>query len=48
MNLKKGQRLVSAVEYEEGMLQNPARYQKKLPALGALPAQEEAGEQMQL
>lgn len=48
MNLKKGQRLVSAVEYQEGMLQNPARYQKKLPALGALPAQEEAGEQLQL
>ena len=48
LNLKKGQRLVSAVLYEEGMLQNPARYQKKLPALGALPAEEEAGEQLQL
>ena len=48
LNLKKGQRLVSAVLYEEGMLKNPARYQKKLPALGALPAEEEAGEQLQL
>ena len=48
LNLKKGQRLVSAVLYEEGMLQNPARYQKKLPALGALPSEEEAGEQLKL
>ena len=48
LNLKKGQRLVSAVLYEEGMLKNPARYQKKLPALGALPAEEEAGEQLKL
>lgn len=48
MNLKKGQRLISAKAYEEGMLKNPARYQKKLPALGALPNEEEAGEQMSL
>lgn len=48
MNLKKGQRLISAVAYEEGMLKNPTRYQKKLPALGALPDSEEAGEQMKL
>ena len=48
LNLKKGQRLVSAVLYEEGMLQNPTRYQKKLPALGALPSEEEAGEQLKL
>ncbi len=49
MNLKKGQRLISAAVYEEGTLPNPARYRKKLPALGALPGPEEtAGEQMTL
>ncbi|WP_322174599.1 DNA topoisomerase (ATP-hydrolyzing) subunit A [Acutalibacter caecimuris] len=48
MNLKKGQRVMGAVAYAEGMLQNPARYRKKLPALGALPDAEEAGEQIQL
>lgn len=47
LNLKKGQRLISAAAYEEGMLQKPERYKKKLPALGALPAEEEtAGEQL--
>ena len=49
MNLKKGQRLMSARLYEEGMLQNPNRYKKSLPALGALPeAGENAGEQLKL
>ncbi len=49
MSLKKGQRLISARVYEEGALSNPARYRKKLPALGALPdAEETAGEQMTL
>ncbi len=48
MNLKKGQRVLGAVLYTEGSLQNPARYRKKLPALGALPDSEEAGEQLQL
>ena len=49
MNLKKGQRLMSARLYEEGMLQNPNRYKKSLPALGALPeAGETAGEQLKL
>lgn len=48
MNVKKGQRLVSAVAYEEGMLKNPARYQKKIPAAGAMPDDTEAGEQMKL
>ena len=48
MNVKKGQRLLSAVLYEEGMLKNPARYQKKLPAAGAMPDEAEAGEQMKL
>ncbi len=48
MNLKKGQRLMSAAVYTEGMLNNPARYKKKLPALGALPDGEETGEQLSL
>ena len=49
MNLKKGQRLLRAQLYEEGMLQNPNRYKKNLPALGALPeAGENAGEQLKL
>ena len=49
MNLKKGQRLVRVQLYEEGMLQNPNRYKKNLPALGALPeAGENAGEQLKL
>lgn len=48
MNVKKGQRLVSAMAYEEGMLKNPARYQKKIPAAGAMPDDTEAGEQMKL
>ena len=48
MNLKKGQRVMSAVLYREGMLNNPSRYKKKLPALGALPDGEEGGEQMEI
>ena len=48
MNVKKGQRLLSAVLYEEGMLKNPARYQKKLPAAGAMPDEAEQGEQLKL
>ena len=49
MNLKKGQRLLRVQLYEEGMLQNPNRYKKNLPALGALPeAGENAGEQLKL
>lgn len=47
MNLKKGQRVMEAVVYQEGMLQNPGRYKKKLPALGALPTEEDtAAEQL--
>ena len=41
MNLKKGQRVISACIYREGDLQNPARFKKKIPALGALPNGEE-------
>ena len=48
MNLKKGQRVLSAVRYQEGMLQNPTRYKKKLPALGALPDDSESAEQLSL
>ena len=49
MNLKKGQRLLRVQLYEEGMLQNPNRYKKNLPALGALPeAGGNAGEQLKL
>lgn len=48
MNIKKGQRVVSAKVYAEGDLVNPGRYKKKIPALGALPEKEEAGEQMSL
>ena len=49
MNLKKGQRLMSVRLYEEGMLQNPNRYKKNLPALGALPeAGESVGGQLEL
>ena len=49
MNLKKGQRLMQARLYEEGMLKNPDRYKKNLPALGALPdGEENGGEQLQL
>lgn len=49
MTLKKGQRVISAKQYEEGDLNNPNRYRKKLPALGALPdAGEDVLEQMSL
>ena len=49
MNLKKGQRLMQARLYEEGMLKNPDRYKKNLPALGALPdGEENGGEQLRL
>lgn len=49
MTLKKGQRLMSAVVYNEGDLNNPTRFKKKIPALGALPNGEEGtGEQLKL
>ncbi len=49
MNLKKGQRVIRAQVYQEGMLEIPARYTKSLPALGAMPdAAETAGEQMHM
>ena len=48
MNLKKGQRVMGARFFEEGMVQHPNRYKKNLPALGALPEAGDAGEQLQL
>ena len=49
MTLKKGQRVLKAVVYKEGDLQNPARFKKKIPALGALPNGEEYSDtQMEL
>ena len=49
MTLKRGQRLLKAEPYQEGMLKNPDRYRKNLPALGAMPgAQELEGEQLKL
>ena len=48
MNLKKGQRITDAHVYAEDELQNPSRYRKKIPALGALPNGEEGGEQISL
>jgi len=41
MTMKKGQRLLSVVRYNEGDLNNPTRFKKKIPALGALPNGEE-------
>lgn len=49
MTLKRGQRLVDAKEYTEGMLQNPNRYRKNIPATGTMPnAEETSGEQLTL
>lgn len=49
MTLKKGQRVIKAVVYNEGDLNNPTRFKKKIPALGALPNGEEGtGEQLKL
>lgn len=45
MTMKKGQRLLSSVVYNEGDLNNPNRFRKKIPALGALPNGEEGTEQ---
>ncbi len=43
MTMKKGQRVLSCALYAPDSLPNPARYRKKLPALGALPNGEETG-----
>jgi len=48
LNLKKGQRLMKAELYKEGMFKTPSRYKKKIPALGAMPNEEESAEQLTL
>lgn len=49
LKLKKGQRLLEISEYSEGMFAKPQRYRaRSLPALGALPAAEDEGEQLTL
>lgn len=47
MRLKKGHRLFTIKEYEEGRFSKPSRYRtKNLPALGALPSAEDTSEQL--
>ncbi len=49
MTLRKGSRLLKAEQYSEGMLVNPNRYRKNIPASGSMPAAEETeGEQLKL
>ena len=49
MTLRKNVVLTGAGVYIEGQLKDPARYRKKIPAIGALPTEEEQlGEQMTL
>lgn len=49
MTLRKHALLKSVKVYEEGDVQRPSRYRKKLPAIGALPdAREMQGEQLKL
>lgn len=49
MTLRKNVVLTGAGVYTEGQLKDPARYRKKIPAIGALPTEEEQlGEQMTL
>ncbi len=47
MRMKKGHRLFSISEYEEGRFSKPSRYRtKNLPALGALPSPDDSSEQL--
>jgi DNA gyrase subunit A len=49
ITLKKGQRLISARNYNEGEFAKPYRFKtKNLPAAGALPGPDDAGEQLKL
>ncbi len=49
ITLKRGKNLANAVVYQDGMLQNPARYRKNLPSIGAMPGeQEEMAKQLTL
>ena len=47
MTVKKGHKVASLQEYEEGRFVKPSRYQSKnLPAAGAILSAEDQGEQM--
>lgn len=49
MRQKKGQRLMSIVPYTEGRFSKPSRYRtKNLPAIGALPSEEDEAEQLSI
>ncbi len=49
MKLKKGQRLFSVKPYIEGTFSKPSRYRtRSLPALGAMPSEEDSTEQLSL
>lgn len=49
MKLKKGQRLFSIKPYVEGTFSKPARYRtRSLPALGAMPSEEDLTEQLSI
>ena len=49
VKLKKGQSVVSIEEYQEGRFSKPSRYRtKNLPALGALPSQEDTAIQLSI
>ncbi len=49
LRLKKGHRLFSIEEYQEGRFSRPARYRtKNLPALGALPSADDSSEQLSI
>ncbi len=47
MKLRKNQRVTGGRVYTEGMLKDPSRYRKKIPALGSIPTvEEQMGEQI--
>ena len=49
MKLKKGQRLFDVKPYVEGTFSKPSRYRtKSLPALGAMPSEEDSNEQLSI
>lgn len=49
MKLKKGQRLFDIKPYVEGTFSKPSRYRtKSLPALGAMPSEEDSNEQLSI
>jgi DNA gyrase subunit A len=49
MTLRKGSRVLRAEPFSEEMLENPQRYRKNIPAIGALPeAKDTVGEQLKL